>query len=73
MSFTKTKGELFPPESDDDEGPSELYDGVPDQEPENSLNSRDMSETQPEIPSTTEDILQDLTPKQRIAWDTDNW
>ncbi|CAH4031580.1 unnamed protein product [Pieris brassicae] len=67
--------ELFPPESDDDEGPSELYDGVPDHELENSVNSREMSETQPEITSTTEDILQNLSPKQRIAWrvETENW
>lgn len=27
-----------------------------------------MAETRPEIPSTVEDILQNLTPKQRIAW-----
>ncbi|CAG4953203.1 unnamed protein product [Parnassius apollo] len=60
--------ELFPPKSDYDEGPSELYNGVPEEEPEDPVNSCEMAENQSEIPSTIEDILQNLTPKQRIAW-----
>lgn len=65
-----TQREVFPPDSDDDEGPSSSWIGMTDQE----ADIPDTNEVVPEVPPTTEvdtsyeNILRNVTPKQNIRW-----
>nr|XP_021187154.1 piggyBac transposable element-derived protein 3-like [Helicoverpa armigera] len=56
--------EVFPPDSDDDEGPSSSWIGMNDQDPEFTFTEVPTTE----VDTSNENILQNITPKQNIRW-----
>lgn len=67
--INQNQREIFPPDTDDDEGPSSSWIGTNDPEVTDTCD-----EVVPEVPPTTEmesshkNILQNITPKLNIRW-----